>query len=250
MLPAPVRAFVEAEVAASATDFTDLRVLYLNGTLKRSPGAEPHLGARRGEPPRHGGGRRDGRRGPHRRPRHPARSPAGHARARVADRRLPRPLPPARRARRHRRRRHPDLARRPGVGDPARHRAALRLEQPAQRRRPVVVLRQGRRRPRHRQRGRWQALRRPDPLRPVPHRLHDPAAGRLLLGRRGRPGPSYLDDDRGAHNHWTTRNTVFAAWNMLHTARRLKDAGGVPAHGNVTTNWNLADPDHPNPEYR
>jgi multimeric flavodoxin WrbA len=64
------------------------------------------------------------------------------------------------------------------------------------------------------------------------------------------PGPSYLDDDRGSRNHWMTRNAVFAAWNMLHTARRLKDDGGVPAHGNVTTNWDLSDPEHPNPEYR
>lgn len=64
------------------------------------------------------------------------------------------------------------------------------------------------------------------------------------------PGPSYLDDDRGAQNHWTTRNTVFAAWNMLHAARSLKDAGGIPAHGNSTRNWDLSDPDHPNPEYR
>ena len=64
------------------------------------------------------------------------------------------------------------------------------------------------------------------------------------------PGPSYLDDDRGAQNHWTTRNTVFAAWNMLHMARRLKDAGGIPAYGNVTTNWDLSQPDNPNPEHR
>jgi len=28
------------------------------------------------------------------------------------------------------------------------------------------------------------------------------------------------------------RNTTFAAWNMLHLARLLKDAGGIPAHGN------------------
>ena len=64
------------------------------------------------------------------------------------------------------------------------------------------------------------------------------------------PGPSYLDDNRGAQNHWTTRNTVFAAWTMLHAARRLKDAGGIPAHGTSTFNWDLSDPDHPNPEYR
>ncbi len=64
------------------------------------------------------------------------------------------------------------------------------------------------------------------------------------------PGPSYLDDGRGARNHWTTRNTVFATWNMLHTARRLKDSGGVPAYGNVTFNWDLSQPDNPNPEHR
>jgi hypothetical protein len=30
----------------------------------------------------------------------------------------------------------------------------------------------------------------------------------------------------------------------------LRDAGGVPAHGTITTNWGLSDPEHPNPEYR
>ena len=64
------------------------------------------------------------------------------------------------------------------------------------------------------------------------------------------PGPSYLDDDRGAHNNWTTRNTVFMTWNMLHLARMLKDSHGLPSHGNRTDNWNLGDADHPNPEYR
>jgi hypothetical protein len=39
-------------------------------------------------------------------------------------------------------------------------------------------------------------------------------------------------------------------WNLLHLARMLKDAGGFPAHGNAATDWNLAHPDHPNPEYR
>ncbi len=65
------------------------------------------------------------------------------------------------------------------------------------------------------------------------------------------PGPSYLDDQSGGQeNTWTTRNTVFAAWNMLHLARMLKDAGGVPAYGNSTHDWDLSQPDHPNPEYR
>lgn len=76
-----------------------------------------------------------------------------------------------------------------------------------------------------------------------------PQADGYWVGEAG-PGPSYLDDNRGAHNHWTTRNTVFMTWNMLHLARMLKDAGGIPAVGNDTRDWDLSDPDHPNPEYR
>lgn len=76
-----------------------------------------------------------------------------------------------------------------------------------------------------------------------------PQADSYWVGEAG-PGPSYLDENRGARNNWTTRNAVFAAWNLLHTARRLRDDGGIPAHGNVTTNWDLNNPDHPNPEYR
>ena len=76
-----------------------------------------------------------------------------------------------------------------------------------------------------------------------------PQSDAYWVGEAG-PGPSYLDDNQGARNHWTTRNTVFAAWNMLHSARHLVDAGGVPAYGNRTTNWDLSDPEHPNPEYR
>lgn len=76
-----------------------------------------------------------------------------------------------------------------------------------------------------------------------------PQADSYWNGEAG-PGPSYLDDNRGAQNHWTTRNTVFAAWNMLHLARLIKDHGGIPTHGNITTNWDLSNPEHPNPEYR
>ena len=66
-----------------------------------------------------------------------------------------------------------------------------------------------------------------------------------FVWREAGPGPSYLDDGRGARNHWTTRNTVFAAWNMLHAARRIVDQGGIPAYGNISTNWDLSDPDDP-----
>jgi hypothetical protein len=68
-----------------------------------------------------------------------------------------------------------------------------------------------------------------------------------LNGRLRSPEPSHTE---GLANNWTTRDTVFGAWNMLHTARRLKHAGGIPAHGNVTSNLDLSDPEHPNPEYR
>ena len=65
------------------------------------------------------------------------------------------------------------------------------------------------------------------------------------------PGPSYLDPkDGGSGNAWTTRNAVFMTWNMLHLARALKDSGGIPAYGNLATDWDLSNPTHPNPEYR
>jgi multimeric flavodoxin WrbA len=65
------------------------------------------------------------------------------------------------------------------------------------------------------------------------------------------PGDSYCDPGSGGpENAWTTRNTVFMTWNILHFARMLKDAGGVPVYGNSTHDWDLSQPDHPNPEYR
>ncbi|MFM1917280.1 MAG: hypothetical protein RJB01_795 [Actinomycetota bacterium] len=77
-----------------------------------------------------------------------------------------------------------------------------------------------------------------------------PQADAYWNGEAG-PGPSFLDEDgQGFRNAWTLRNTVFATWNMLHLARALKDGGGVPAYGNRSTEWDLSNPDHPNPEYR
>jgi len=40
------------------------------------------------------------------------------------------------------------------------------------------------------------------------------------------------------------------AWNVLHLARMLKDAGGFPSYGNSTHDWDLSQPAHPNPECR
>jgi len=39
MLPDPVQRFIDAEIAANVTDFSDLRAVFINGTLKRSPQA-------------------------------------------------------------------------------------------------------------------------------------------------------------------------------------------------------------------
>ncbi len=52
-----------------------------------------------------------------------------------------------------------------------------------------------------------------------------------------RPGPSYGDDGAGLDNDFTCRNTTFMSGNLLHLARLLKDAGGIPAYGNVSAAW-------------
>ena len=66
------------------------------------------------------------------------------------------------------------------------------------------------------------------------------------------PGPSYLDEGSGGPmNDFTNRNTTFMTWNLLHVARMLKDAGGIPAHGNQRTQWDAGCRfDFPNPEHR
>lgn len=71
------------------------------------------------------------------------------------------------------------------------------------------------------------------------------------IGEAG-PGPSYGDDGKvGLDNEFTQRNTTFMAWNLMHMARMLKDAGGIPAHGNQKTARDKGERfDHPNPEYR
>jgi multimeric flavodoxin WrbA len=71
------------------------------------------------------------------------------------------------------------------------------------------------------------------------------------IGEAG-PGPSYLDQGSGGpQNDFTQRNTTFMTWNLLHLARMLKDAGGIPAHGNQRSEWDAGCRfDHPNPDYR
>lgn len=78
-----------------------------------------------------------------------------------------------------------------------------------------------------------------------------PQADAAWLGEAG-PGPSYLDPGSGGpENDFTNRNTTFMAWNLMHMARMIKDAGGIPAHGNQRSGWDAGCRfDHPNPEYR
>ncbi len=57
------------------------------------------------------------------------------------------------------------------------------------------------------------------------------------IGEAG-PGPSYLDDDSGGpENDFTNRNLTFMTWNLLHVARMVREAGGIPAHGNQRSAW-------------
>jgi multimeric flavodoxin WrbA len=63
-----------------------------------------------------------------------------------------------------------------------------------------------------------------------------PQADAGWIGEAG-PGPSYGDDGIGLDNDFTNRNTSFMAWNLMHTARMLKDRGGFPVGGNQRAEW-------------
>ena len=79
-----------------------------------------------------------------------------------------------------------------------------------------------------------------------------PQSDAAWLGEAG-PGPSYLDEGSGRAPRTTSRtaNTTFMTWNLLHLARLLKDAGGIPAHGNQRSAWDAGCRfDFPNPDYR
>lgn len=82
-----------------------------------------------------------------------------------------------------------------------------------------------------------------------------PQADAGWIGEAG-PGPSYGDEkDDGSRvgfdNEFTRRNTTFMVWNLMHSARMLKDAGGLPAHGNSRDLWDEGLRfDAPNPDYR
>lgn len=82
-----------------------------------------------------------------------------------------------------------------------------------------------------------------------------PQADAGWIGEVG-PGASYGDkqDDgtrAGLDNDFTNRNTTFMTWNLMHVAKMIKDAGGIPAYGNQRSEWDAgARFDFANPEYR
>jgi multimeric flavodoxin WrbA len=78
-----------------------------------------------------------------------------------------------------------------------------------------------------------------------------PQADAGWVGEAG-PGPSYLEKGSGGpQNDFTNRNTTFMTWNLMHLAKMLKDAGGYPAYGNQRSKWDAgARFDFENPEYR
>ena len=78
-----------------------------------------------------------------------------------------------------------------------------------------------------------------------------PQADAGWIGEAG-PGPSYLEPGSGGpENDFTNRNTTFMTWNLMHLAQLLREAGGFPAYGNQRSEWDAgARFDYQNPEYR
>ena len=78
-----------------------------------------------------------------------------------------------------------------------------------------------------------------------------PQADAGWIGEAG-PGPSYLDPGSGGpDNEFTNRNTTFMTWNLMHLAAMLRSAGGVPAYGNQRSEWDAGCRfDFENPEHR
>ena len=79
------------------------------------------------------------------------------------------------------------------------------------------------------------------------------------IGEAG-PGASYGDTEFngekfetpvGYDNDFTNRNTTFMAWNLMHTAKMLRENSGVKAEGNVADDWtHVTNAKNVNPEYQ
>ncbi len=65
------------------------------------------------------------------------------------------------------------------------------------------------------------------------------------IGEAG-PGPSYGDEIEGGgrvgfDNDFTQRNATIMTWNCMHLARMLKEAGGIPNEGNDREAWKAGE---------
>lgn len=75
------------------------------------------------------------------------------------------------------------------------------------------------------------------------------------IGEAG-PGPSYGDEREdgtraGFDNDFTQRNTTIMTWNLMHLARILREADGYPSEGNDRKAWQAGTRfGFENPEYR
>lgn len=78
-----------------------------------------------------------------------------------------------------------------------------------------------------------------------------PQADAGWIGAIG-PGPSYLDKDSGGpENDFTNRNITFMSYNLMHIAKLLKENDGIPAEGNLPDDWKHGEHfGFHNPEYR
>lgn len=78
-----------------------------------------------------------------------------------------------------------------------------------------------------------------------------PQADAGWIGEVG-PGPSYLDEGSGGpENDFTNRNITFMTYNLMHLAKMLKNAGGFPVYGNQSSKWKKGEHfGYENPEYR
>lgn len=68
-----------------------------------------------------------------------------------------------------------------------------------------------------------------------------PQASTGWVGPAG-PGPSYMDKGSGGpENDFTNEMTTFMTWNLMHFAKLLKDIGGVPPWGNQRDKWTAGE---------
>jgi multimeric flavodoxin WrbA len=82
-----------------------------------------------------------------------------------------------------------------------------------------------------------------------------PQADAGWIGEAG-PGPSYGDKKEdgsleGLDNDFTNRNVTFMSWNLMHLAQMINNAGGFPVGGNQRSKWDHGERfGFENPEYR